>query len=183
MTEERRESDVVKVLIRVLDLLELDIRHNGLSNSDAVQINQVVNQFHGTSTGTFIQARVGLVKTEITMADEYNIGDHAQIGAVGKGAHVDHVVFGMADGSQSEISAAALLEELGKLRLEMRRQATTSEEDKSIVAIGDAIASIEEGDTPRMLGHLRSAGKWAFGIATAIGTGVAAAAIKAALGV
>lgn len=173
----------ITVLIKVLDLLELSMRSRELSNNDAIQINQVINQFLGPAKGNVVQTYQASPGTEATVGDEYNIGDHAQIGAVGKGAHVGQILFNKSEGEPSASAMAALLDELAKLRMEMRRQAATTDEDRSIVAIGDAISSAEEGDTPRTLEHLKIAGKWALAVATSIGTGVAAAAIKAALGI
>jgi hypothetical protein len=183
MTNGDGTPDEITVLIKVLDLLELSMRSRALSNNDAIQINQIINQFLGSSTGTVVQTYQASPGAEVAVGDEYNIGDHAQIGAVGKGAHVGQISFNMSEGEPSDSSMAALLDELAKLRLEMRRQAATSEDDRSIVAVGDAISSAEEGDTPQTLEHLRRAGKWALAIATSIGTGVAAAAIKTALGI
>jgi hypothetical protein len=181
MNSGAEDANEITVLIKVLDLLELSMRTRRLTNNEATQINQVINQFLGNSTGTFVQANQA-TGMDIRMSDEYKIGDHAQIGAVGKGAHVDKISFSMSEVGSPDSSVAALLDELAKLRLEMRRQAVTTDEDKSVVAIGNAISAAEEGDTTRALGHLKSAGKWALTIATSIGAAVAAAAIKAALG-
>jgi len=181
MTRGDEAADEITVLIRVLDLLELSMRNRGLTNNEAVQINQVVNQFLGSTVGTIVQTQHS-PGTEVKMGDEYKIGDNAKIGAVGKGARVDHLSFSMSDGGPLDIPIPALLEDLNKLRLEMRRQAATTEEDKSVVAIGDAISVAQEGDAPGTLAHLKSAGKWALAVASSIGAGVAAAAIKTALG-
>src|ERR1022692_1430814 len=168
MTKGDEVSEEIAVLIKVLDLLELSMRSRGLSNNDTIQINQVINQFLGSSTGAIIQTQAS-PGAEVMVGDEYSIGDHSQIGAVGKSAHVDQVSFSMSEsGGPSDSSIAVLLEELAKLRLEMRRQAARSEEHTSVVAIGDAISFAEKGDSPRTLEYLRSAGKWALSIATSI---------------
>jgi len=47
---------------------------------------------------------------------------------------------------------------------------------------GLAAAAAEKGDTDEVQSRLKKAGKWALGVATTIGTAVAAGAIKAAIG-
>jgi hypothetical protein len=83
---------------------------------------------------------------------------------------------------QQTVHLGALVAELQALRLEMRNQAGTTDEDLAVVAVRQAISAAEKGETSELLNYLKSPGKWALGLATSIGAGVAADAIKSSLG-
>ena len=121
------------------------------------------------------------------MGDEYTIG---QAGAVGPGAHAEHMTFVQSWNALSgELEMGGLADELAALRRHLREHATEPEQDAAIGALAEAEMAAREGDGPRVLEHisilkrLGGAGKWALGAATTIGTTVAAAALNAGLGV
>jgi hypothetical protein len=63
----------------------------------------------------------------------------------------------------------------------MRGQASTTEEDLAVVAVGRAIDAATKGEISGLGRHLKAAGKWALQLAASIGAGVAAGAIKSSL--
>jgi hypothetical protein len=63
----------------------------------------------------------------------------------------------------------------------MRNQATEIEHDQAVASIGAAESSAKKHDGAGALENLKSAGKWAFDVATNIGTSVAAKAIQTAI--
>jgi hypothetical protein len=118
---------------------------------------------------------------EVVVGDRYDV--RGQAGAVGPNAHVHDVSFNQIWSQQSEeIDLPALADELSRLRVALREQAKTPDDDRVVADVGQAELSAKSGDGPGALRHLRNAGKWTLDTATAIGVGVAAAAIKAATG-
>lgn len=184
MTQDKAEPNELDVLMKVLDIVKLRIETRELRNYETVQITQIANQFlPGTTIGAFIQNESPEQQGDVVMGDKYEARDHAQIGAMGNRPRVNKVTFGNPQGKATEVDLARLLQELHSLRTEMRNQASTTADDQAVVAIGQAISAAEEGDSSSLFEHLRSAGKWAIGVATAIGAELAAMAIKSALGV
>ena len=82
----------------------------------------------------------------------------------------------------ASINLDKLASELSQLRATMRNEASTAEHDMAIGEIATAETAAKEGDGARALQHLKSAGKWAWDVATKLGTTVAAEAISKALG-
>lgn len=118
---------------------------------------------------------------ELVMGDKYEIS--GQAGAVGRNARAKDMTFQQLwQGQREQLDLPRLAGELEILRLELKRQATTREHDAAVAEVGAAAEAAEHGDGPEALSRLRRAGQWALGAATAIGTGVAAAAIKVAIG-
>ena len=113
---------------------------------------------------------------ERSMTASYN--NYGQVGAMGDSASSNDNVFNFASTNSSELVA-----ELQKLRLEMRKTGTDIEHDEATLEVGKAIEAADKGDEPATLSHLAAAGKWALGVATGIGTALAAAAIRGSLGI
>jgi len=112
--------------------------------------------------------------------DRYEVG---QAGAVGAGATAHDMQFTQFWNQVSpETDLSMLAAELLTLRVAMRERATEPAHDLSVAEVVQAQLAASEGDGPRALSHLARAGQWALGVAGAIGTGVAVAAIKSALG-
>jgi hypothetical protein len=112
--------------------------------------------------------------------DTYNIS--GQAGAVGRGAQAQGNTFQQL-WSQSGFDLPKLAEELGRLREAMgQQQGRTREQGKAVVAVADAEEAAAKGNGLAALQHLKTAGKWALGIAEKIGVTVAAKAIEKALG-
>ncbi|MCA2212810.1 hypothetical protein [Jidongwangia harbinensis] len=80
------------------------------------------------------------------------------------------------------IDLSRLSEELDKLRGNMRTTATEPAHDVAIAEVAQAQIAAAAGDRDSVRDHLAKAGKWALAAATAVGTTLAAAAIKAATG-
>jgi hypothetical protein len=118
---------------------------------------------------------------EVVMGDKYEVS--GQAGAVGREAHAHDMSFQQIWANRaSEIDLPRLAEELETLRKQLRQQATTREHDAAVAEIGAAAEEAERGDGPGALQRLKAAGQWALNAATSIGTTVAAAAIRAAMG-
>ncbi len=118
------------------------------------------------------------------MGDQYNIG---QAGAVGPGSHADHSVFQQGErGPLADMDLSALAEELALLLGPLKTEAQTPEQDISVGAVAGAEAAARAGNREDTLKHLEAAGNWALDVATklgtAIGTGLAVAALKGAKG-
>jgi len=133
----------------------------------------------------------GLVETQIIINGGENIMNNntsfkvikSQVGAMGPNANASDMVFSQIwDAHSKELDLPALAIELSRLREALRKEPQTDENDIAIGAIAKAEGSAKEGSGPKTLGDLKSAGKVALSCAEKIGMDVAAAAIKAALG-
>jgi hypothetical protein len=80
------------------------------------------------------------------------------------------------------VEPARLALELEELKKRMTALAVTDSERASIGEVEGAISAIDSGDAGEARSRLARAGTWAVGVATSIGREVAAAAIKAAIG-
>ena len=116
--------------------------------------------------------------------DQYNVG---QAGAVGPGARAQHMTFVQA--SNPATDTAVLADELERLRAHLRTLVETPEHDAALGLVAQAELRAKEGDADGAMEQLSafkrlgSAGRWVLAAATTIGTTVAAAAIKGALGI
>ena len=123
-------------------------------------------------TTTFVQ--------EVVMGDQYVTG---QAGAVGPGSHAHRMTFIQTwEQAAGEFDLAQLQGELAQLRAAMKERAIEPEHDVAVAEVAQAEVAAGEGDGPRALEHLARAGRWALDAATAVGTTVAAAAVKVSLG-
>ena len=175
------EISDLRVLMRVLDIIERRIEYRNLQNNENVQVTHIANHFmSGAVVGTLIEGSIR--DGEIIMGDKFEAHGHAQVGNMGNEAQIGTISFGDPSAALENIDFAALVPELRLLRVEMRRLAATTEEDEAVVAIGQALAAAEKEDSSSLSHHLKSAGQWAFALASSIGGGVALAAIKSALG-
>ena len=112
--------------------------------------------------------------------DSYTIG---QAGAVGPHAHAHDMNFNQIwNEVAGSIDLPQLAKELSKLRLEMKKEAIEPEQDIAVSEIAKAEQAAKSGNGSKTLEHLKSAGKWAFNIATKIGTNLAVEAIKKSMG-
>ncbi|WP_420119932.1 hypothetical protein [Nakamurella sp.] len=181
---DQEEVNELTVLLRVLDILEKSIETNGLQNVESVQITQIASQIMpGSTIGRIIHAKVYADQGEAVMGDKFEAHGNAQVGNMGNKAEIGSISFGGAKEVPEGLDLAVLREQLAALRAEMRQQASTTEDDEAVVAIGNAISAADEGDQEKIGSALQRAGRWSLGLATAIGAGVAAGAIKTALGI
>jgi len=114
------------------------------------------------------------------MGDKY---EASQVGAQGPGAHARKMTFQQIwNQSQGDIDLPKLAADLATLRSAMKAEAVSPEDDASVGLVAAAETAAKKGDGPTTMQHLKAAGKWAFDIATNVGTAVASAALKTALG-
>jgi hypothetical protein len=73
-------------------------------------------------------------------------------------------------------------DELQALRLAMKKEATSLDQDRAVGEVAAAEEAARKGDGPTMLHKLAAAGSWAFDVATKIGVSIASAALKSQLG-
>jgi hypothetical protein len=112
--------------------------------------------------------------------DQYKVG---QAAAVGPRAHAHDVVFNqILNESAEKVDALQLALELSALRTALVSVATAPEQYVAIGEIAAAETAAKNGDRPKALQHLKSAGSWVWDIGTKVGIGVATAAAKSALG-
>ena len=112
--------------------------------------------------------------------DQYNVT--GQVGAIGPNTQaVNNTFTQVLQQAACGLDLPALATELATLRNSMRNQATEIEHDQAVASIGAAESSAKKQDGAGALEHLKSAGKWAFDVATNIGTNVAAKAIQTAI--
>jgi hypothetical protein len=116
---------------------------------------------------------------EIRMEENYTVGQ----GVAGHNVHAHDMTFQQA-GAQllGHIDMRTLAGELATLRGKMRQSATEPEQDIAIGHIAAAETAAQKGDRGSVLSSLKSAGKWAFDVATKIGVSVASEAIKKSTG-
>lgn len=119
--------------------------------------------------------------TQVHVGDQYHVRAD-QIVSVGPNATVTGVTLNHDAGAFGAAEIRLLAEQLAELKVELRRNAQTLEQDEAVVEIGKAERAAAEGDTSKLMKHLGQAGNWAFDVATKIGVSVAAKALGSALG-
>ena len=122
------------------------------------------------------------IAEEITMnSDIYKT--QGQTGAVGPGAHAHDINFNQLwNQYSSKIDLKQLAEELSNLRDSLIQKADEPEHYRAIAEVSEAETSAKDSNGPKVLKHLKKAGKWAFSVAENIGTTIAAEALKKAMG-
>lgn len=119
---------------------------------------------------------------EVHVGDKYEISNTGQIGAVGTNAKVEGNVFSQRWSQlESQVDLDELAAELATLRSELRKSASSVEEDQAVANIGSAENAAKQKDGPSALKFLKAAGQWTLDVATKIGTTVAAKAIENAI--
>jgi hypothetical protein len=178
------DPTLLHILAKFLDIFELILKGTVPQELTKAQQAQIINILMGAgSTATsYIEGPSTLhSEGDLKMSDSYYVG---QAAAVGTHATAHDITFSQAlsQGSTS-IDLSQLEYELAVLRQELKKQANTPEHDIAIAEVANAEIAVKSGDRGKAIGHLRKAGKWVLGVATSIGCGVAASAIKAALGI
>lgn len=170
-------------LVIMLKIVEyVSNRKDGLSGSGAVDGDLILNIINNMAPGSTFGVRLSndTINQETTMGDHYQVD--GQAGAVGRDARAAGNTFNQIRVS-TPTDLGALAAELRSLRVAMRERATTPDEDVAVAAVAQAMVAAEKGSDTETHSYLKQAGKWALGVATTIGTTVAAGAIKSALGV
>jgi hypothetical protein len=115
------------------------------------------------------------------MGDQYNVS--GQAGAVGNNAHAHDMTFTQTwNQLEGKIDLAKLAEELARLRAAMDQQAAAPGEKLATGAVAAAEQSARQNDGPKTVEYLKTAGKWALGVAEKLGIELAKEALKGALG-
>jgi hypothetical protein len=116
------------------------------------------------------------------MGDKYEIS--GQSGAVGPNAHAHDNTFNqLVNQINQSIDLSALAKELSELRQAIKdKQDSSPQADIALVKVAEAEIAATEKDTPKVIEHLKSAGKWAMDFAKELGKDVVVAAIKQAMG-
>lgn len=110
-----------------------------------------------------------------------NGGNITQINA---GISIGDVIQNNSEGARfwNSVNLDDLEKELSSLHQAMKKLAKTDEQDIALGEIAKAKKAAQEKSREKILQALKSAGQWAFDIATEIGTTLAAGALKIALG-
>lgn len=121
---------------------------------------------------------IAAIKQEVYMGggSKYNISGGNQ-GAVGDNAQA-HDFTQVSKQTPDKLDLEALSQELGRLRVAARQEATEAEHDVAIGEIAAAESAAKQGDEKSVRAHLANAGKWAVDVATKIGVALAVEAIK-----
>lgn len=114
---------------------------------------------------------------ERRVGDTYNL--YGQTGAVGKHASAPNASFQQLAGMMSDPKA---LEELHQLLSALRKDPVSEGSLTAITHIEGALSASEAEDSAGMAQHLKGAGEWALKKAGEIGAGIAAVAIRRAMG-
>lgn len=159
------------------EILGVILRHKEL----CVAYRESAIQFYSTlsvDTSSWVIKNMG----EIHLGDKYDIFNDGQIGAVGRNSKAEGNVFSQRWSElESQVNLGELASELATLRAELRKSASSLEEDQAIANIGSAENAAKQKDGPSALKFLKAAGEWALDVATKIGTTVAAKAIENAI--
>jgi hypothetical protein len=120
-------------------------------------------------------------EVKMTQGDTYNVsGQAVNVGPQGTAAHVTQQQ--LQASHAGSIDLGMLAQELNQLRLALKKEATTAEQDASVGALAEAEQAAAKGDENSTLQALKRAGSWALDKAGAVGVVVATAALRKALG-
>lgn len=170
-------ADLVAALATELEIYEEDFLELADTTS-ADRYTQLLIDLGGRGRYSSLTRERGV---EVVMGDRYAV--QGQVGAMGPNANAHDITFNQIwNQTMSKVDLPTLAAELARLRVTLRTRAETPDEDRIVADVGQAELSAKAGDGPAALRHLRSAGKWALGVATSIGVGMAVAAIKASTG-
>lgn len=130
--------------------------------------------------GEYERSTRNLFIKELTVGDQYKVG---QAGAVGPNALAHDMTFQQVwNESSAKLDLDTLASDLARLRLALKAEAESAEEDAAVGEIALAEVAAKRKDGPKALAHLKNAGRWALSVAEKIGVAVASAAIKTAMG-
>lgn len=169
-------AEQLKSVRKTLDQLrDLSNRIYGLSGQEGILELTAGGESQSAVASFFIN------QGEISMSgDKYEIG---QAGAVGPGAQAHDMTFNQIwTKSSGNIDLQQLSNELTALRMALSKQASDPDHFVGLGEVAAAEKAAQQGDGPRALQHLKTAGTWVWDVATKIGIGVATAAAKSALG-
>jgi hypothetical protein len=177
--KEEEEPNEFTVLMRIVDVIGDSLNHSRSRQLDQRAHADLINIINFIDAGGTLGSVLGDAAIEVqetVVGDSYTTG---QAGAVGPFSSSANNTFNQIwSQNAAEIDLDALAAEPADVRAEMRKRASTPQEDLALAEVGQAQVAASEKDGARAIGHLGKAGRWALGVATSIGAGVAAAAIK-----
>lgn len=134
------------------------------------------------SVDSSLSTNVGrIVINEYVAGDKY-VG--SSVGAQGPASYaIDPKFITIWQQSGNELNLNQLAKELEQIRACMQSERASPERSLAISQVEEAAKAAKEGKGPKALAALSRAGKWALEIGTKVGTEVAVAALKSALGV
>ena len=134
------------------------------------------------SADSSLSANVGRI-----VINEYIAGDKytgSGVGAQGPGSYaIDPKFVTIWQQNGDQLNLNQLAKELVQIRASMQSEPASPERSLAISQVEEAERAAKEGRGPKALAALSSAGRWALETGTKIGTEVAVAALKSALGV
>lgn len=131
------------------------------------------------SIGHFTEYNITVEGNDMSR-DTYTI--HGPSGAIGRHSHAHDMTLQQV-WDQSGIDLPQLARELASLLAAMKQEtAGTAEQANEIDAVDAAEKAAAAGEGPTALGYLKTAGKWALGVAEKVGVAVAAKAIQNTMG-
>lgn len=119
-----------------------------------------------------------MVLGDVTLGDKISATHGIAIGR-----NATNVTVTANESFRQQIDLAQLADELASLRAQMKQAGTNEDHDIATAEVAKASKAAKEGDESRVIASLRSAGAWAFDVATKVGTTLAAAALKESLGI
>lgn len=135
-----------------------------------------------STAGKYDKGTYNVFASELNMRDNYVISG-GQMGSIGPNAHVHDFSFNQIwNETKDYVDLNKLAEELEILRLKLKDEAKTLENDISIGNIAGAETSARNGDGPKTYEYLQKTGKWALDIACKISVPVATEVLKKLLG-
>ena len=175
-----QEPTELMILMRIVEVVGQRMLRDDqrIDESSTIgHIANVVNNFIASSPNVAITGS----SESLTVGDKYMTG---QAGAVGPHSYTQEASFVQIwNQVESAIDLANLSEQLGQVRAEMRRVSEGDpEQDLCMAEVARAEISAKSSDGPSVMRYLGKAGLWALDVAKSIGTEIAAAAIKAAMG-
>lgn len=179
-----RHDDIVEVMKRVVHRIGEGDRLEEVVRSATDFVFSLLEE-RRSSVSEWVRTKIVINGGDNIMGDRNDIDiSGGQVGAIGAHAHAHDMTFNQIWHDQSKkLELPILAEELSRLRGALRNEPSTSENDAAMGAVANAEISAQQGDGPKALEYLKSAGKVALSCAEKIGSGVAVAAIKAALGI
>lgn len=150
----------------------------------------LIDQKRSSKQITMMENRIAIACKELEELQTLSEKERPQSVSIKvSGGIVNQIVAGSNSGDavqhnrlEDHIDLAHLEKELIRLHKEMKKLAKSPKHDISIGAIVQASQAAKANDRSKVFEHLKTAGKWAFEVATKIGTSLATEALKLALG-
>jgi hypothetical protein len=179
-TEEKTSEEIQAIKLAIEENAKRDIEIlRQVITGKSVEINLLNGRVEGLKDAIthILESHTG----ETIMGDKYEIS--GQAGAVGPNAHAHHNTFNqLVNHFEQSIDLSALAKELSELRQAIAKQESSTQTAIALGRVAEAELAAIEKDTPKVIEHLKAAGKWTMDFAREIGKDVVAEAIRQAMG-